>query len=101
MLKSRSDEAPVRRRSLVERTGMKNLMQVTIFLLLSLINIFLTMISISAMLMTIFMMMFFLMMLDIEMMAVIIIQAGGIMEIKMIIDEDDDNVVEDDDDADV
>ena len=28
MLKSRSDEAPVRRRSLVERTGMKNLMQV-------------------------------------------------------------------------
>ena len=33
VLKSRSDEAPVRRRSLVERTGMKNLMQVTIFLL--------------------------------------------------------------------
>ena len=30
MLKSRSDEAPVRRRSLVERTGMKNLMQVNI-----------------------------------------------------------------------
>ena len=29
VLKSRSDEAPVRRRSLVERTGMKNLMQVT------------------------------------------------------------------------
>ena len=28
VLKSRSDEAPVRRRSLVERTGMKNLMQV-------------------------------------------------------------------------
>merc|ERR1719150_2944153 len=27
VLKSRSDEAPVRRRSLVERTGMKNLMQ--------------------------------------------------------------------------
>ena len=33
VLKSRSDEAPVRRRSLVERTGMKNLMQVTICLL--------------------------------------------------------------------
>ena len=32
VLKSRSDEAPVRRRSLVERTGMKNLMQVTWFL---------------------------------------------------------------------
>ena len=31
VLKSRSDEAPVRRRSLVERTGMKNLMQVNIF----------------------------------------------------------------------
>ena len=30
VLKSRSDEAPVRRRSLVERTGMKNLMQVNI-----------------------------------------------------------------------
>ena len=30
VLKTRSDEAPVRRRSLVERTGMKNLMQVTI-----------------------------------------------------------------------
>ena len=28
VLKSRSDEAPVRRRSLVERTGMKNLIQV-------------------------------------------------------------------------
>ena len=28
VLKSRSDEAPARRRSLVERTGMKNLMQV-------------------------------------------------------------------------
>ena len=32
VLKSRSDEAPVRRRSLVERTGMKNLMQVNIFI---------------------------------------------------------------------
>ena len=31
VLKSRSDEAPVRRRSLVERTGMKNLMQVKYF----------------------------------------------------------------------
>ena len=30
VLKSRSDEAPVRRRSLVEKTGMKNLMQVQI-----------------------------------------------------------------------
>ena len=30
VLKSRSDEAPTRRRSLVEKTGMKNLMQVTI-----------------------------------------------------------------------
>jgi hypothetical protein len=30
VLKSRSDEAPVRRRSLVERTGMKNLMQVLV-----------------------------------------------------------------------
>ena len=34
VLKSRSDEAPVRRRSLVERTGMKNLMQVNIFMVL-------------------------------------------------------------------
>ena len=33
VLKSRSDEAPVRRRSLVERTGMKNLIQVRVFLL--------------------------------------------------------------------
>ena len=32
VLKSRSDEAPVRRRSLVERTGMKNLMQVNFFI---------------------------------------------------------------------
>ena len=31
VLKSRSDEAPVRRRSLVERTGMKNLMQVDLW----------------------------------------------------------------------
>ena len=31
VLKSRSDDAPVRRRSLVERTGMKNLMQVAFF----------------------------------------------------------------------
>ena len=30
VLKCRSDEAPVRRRSLVERTGMKNLMQVRV-----------------------------------------------------------------------
>jgi hypothetical protein len=35
VLKSRSDEAPVRRRSLVERTGMKNLMQVTQLLFLA------------------------------------------------------------------
>ena len=32
VLKSRSDEAPTRRRSLVEKTGMKNLMQVIIIL---------------------------------------------------------------------
>ena len=32
VLKSRSDETPVRRRSLVERTGMKNLMQVRSYL---------------------------------------------------------------------
>ena len=36
VLKSRSDEAPVRRRSLVERTGMKNLMQVTFLYLIQL-----------------------------------------------------------------
>ena len=49
MLKSRSDEAPVRRRSLVERTGMKNLMQVSslVFTMIS----FMMMMTISKMFM--------------------------------------------------